>query len=60
MENKVENPVSPAWNRTENSLVLEWKCHNLAYFCGVKRERTADTDFDNADEGMTIWDFVGR
>ena len=60
MENKVENPVSPVWNRTESSIVTEWNCHNLAYFFHYKRERTADTDFDNADEDMTLWNFVGR
>ena len=52
------NPVTPAWNRTLDSLVDEWRFHNLAYFCGIKRIRTADCNFDNADEGKGFWDFV--
>ena len=54
------NPVSPAWSRTLDSLVEEWRLHNLAYNLGYKRERTGDCDFNNADEGMGFWDFVGR
>ncbi len=40
--------------------VEEWKLHNLAYNLGYKQERTGDCDFNNADEGMGFWDFVGR
>ena len=54
------NPVSPEWSRSVNSLVEEWKIHNIAYGLGYKRERTGDCDFNNADEGKGIWDFVGR
>ena len=55
-----ENPVDPAWDRSVNSLVDEWRFHNFAYLIGYKRERTADTDFNNNDEGKGFWDFVGR
>ena len=54
------NPVEPAWSRTLDSLVEEWKLHNFAYSWGIKRYRTADCDFNNADEGKGFWDFVGR
>lgn len=39
---------------------IEWKLHNFVYNLGYKRERTGDCDFNNADEGTGIWDFVGR
>ena len=55
-----ENPVDPAWNRSVNSLVDEWRFHNFAYSIGYKKERTADTDFNNNDEGKGFWDFVWR
>ena len=32
----------------------------IAYSWRIKRERTADCDFNNADEGMGFLDFVGR
>ena len=54
------NPVNPAWSRTLNSLVSEWMFHNFAYSLGYKRERTADCDFNNDDEGKGFWDFVWR
>lgn len=54
------NPVEPVWSRTLDSLVEEWKLHNFAYNLGYKQERTGDCDFNNADEGMGFWDFVGR
>ena len=54
------NPVNPAWSRTLGSLVEEWQLHNFAYFWGIKRSQTADCDFNNADEDMGFWDFVGR
>ena len=54
------NPVEPAWSRTKDSLMKEWWLHNFAYSFGIKRTRTADCDFNNADEGSGIWDFIGR
>ena len=54
------NPVTPAWSRTVDSMVDEWQIHNLAYNLRYKRERTGDCDFNNADEGTKIWDFIGR
>ena len=60
LDYNTSNPVEPAWSRTLDSLVKEWKLHNFAHSWGIKRERTADCDFNNADEGMGFWDFVGR
>ena len=54
------HPVEPAWNRTIDSMIKEWKLHNFAHSWRVKRDRTADCDFNNADEGKGFWDFVGR
>ena len=53
-------PVQPPWRRTVPSLRREWLLHNLAYYAGYKRRRTADTDFDNRDEGKTLLDFLRR
>ena len=60
LDYNTSNPVNPAWSRTLDSLVEEWKLHNFAYSLGYKQERTGDCDFNNADEGMGFWDFVGR
>ena len=60
LDYNTSNPVEPAWSRTLDSLVEEWELHNFAYSWGIKRNRTADCDFNNADEGMGFWDFVGR
>ena len=54
------NPVNPGWSRTLSSIYTEWKFHNLAYYLYYKRYRTADCDFNNADEGKGFLDFFGR
>ena len=54
------NPVEPGWNRTLDSMMVEWQLHNLAYDMRYKRGRTKDCDFNNADEGKGIWDFARR
>ena len=45
------HPTDPAWQRTENNLVLEWMEHNLAYRVGFLRSRAASVDLDNHAEG---------
>lgn len=42
-----ENPVTPAWTRTDQSLLTEWKIHNVAYVLHIKRSSTVDVDLDN-------------
>lgn len=52
------------WNRTRTSLLKEWKIHNRAYEWMIKRDHTADCDFNNDDEGKGwlafIWDSVTK
>ena len=38
------------WNRSRNSMKLEWYMHNLSYMFHHRRNRTTDVDFDNKDE----------
>ena len=44
-------PTDPAWQRTEDSLVLEWMEHNFAYRVGFLRSRAQNVDLDNHAEG---------
>jgi len=45
------NPTDPAWQRTEDNLVLEWLEHNFAYRAGFLRSRAQNVDLDNHAEG---------
>lgn len=38
------------WDRTIESMRLEWLMHNLSYYCDYKQHRTEDVDLDNLDE----------
>ncbi len=40
------HPTDPAWQRTENNLVLEWMEQNLAYLVGFLRSRAASVDLE--------------
>jgi len=51
MDYNAAHPTDPAWQRTENNLVLEWMEHNLAYRVGFLRSRAASVDLDNHAEG---------
>ena len=44
-------PTDPAWQRTEDNLVLEWMEHNFAYRVGFLRSRAQNVDLDNHAEG---------
>ncbi len=44
-------PCEPKWQRTVNSLVLEWMEHNFAYRVGFLRSRACNVDLDNHAEG---------
>lgn len=46
--------------RTSESMLKEWRFHNWACNLKYKVDRMADCDFNNADEGMGLWDYVGR
>lgn len=38
------------WNRTIESMRLEWYIHNILYDIDYERHRTDNVDFDNSDE----------
>ena len=44
-------PTEPRWQRTMESLVLEWMEHNFAYRVGFLRKRACNVDLDNHAEG---------
>ena len=44
-------PSEPKWQRTVDSLVLEWMEHNFAYRVGFLRSRACNVDLDNHAEG---------
>ena len=39
-----------SWNRSIESMRLEWFMHNVGYFFNYKRARTTDVDLNNNDE----------
>ena len=66
LEYNQENPVDPAWERTLNSMIIEWDAHNFGYdkgdiaeFFGRKdvKPRCKDVDLNNLDEGRSFWGF---
>ena len=63
------NPVYPAWNRTEESMYIEWQAHNDGYVLSpliklmFKRDvsdNCAHVNFDNKDEGLGYWDYYKK
>ncbi len=38
------------WNRTIESMRLEWLIHNISSFLGYEKTRSSAVDFNNADE----------
>lgn len=44
-------PTQRPWRRSMESLLKEWKLHNLAYALHVYRKSARDVDLDNRDEG---------
>ncbi len=62
------NPVDPAWYRTVDSMLIEWKAHNDGYKARVliglfkdnAAERLMHVDFDNDAEGTPYWGFLGK
>ena len=43
-----DNPST--WNRSIESMRLEWLMHNISYDYGLEKRRTKDVDLDNEDE----------
>lgn len=62
------NSVSPEWNRTEASMLIEWKAHNdgyharfvIKFFKENAKIRLQHVDFDNESEGLEYWDYLGK
>ena len=63
-----DNPVDPAWYRTVDSMLIEWKAHNDGYSCRLvigmfkenASERLRHVDFDNEAEELEYWDFLKK
>ena len=45
-----EKKYPSTWNRTKDSMRLEWFLHNIFYDFGYQRNRTTNVDLDNEDE----------
>ena len=52
LEHESAHPTD--WDRTLESMVEEWKIHNLAYSMNYKLDHSADVNLNNADED-TDW-----
>lgn len=48
--NNYKETHNTSWNRSIDSMKLEWYIHNLLYELNYKKERTADVDFANEEE----------
>ncbi len=42
-----KNYITPSWNRSEDSMVIEWILHNMFYDLGILVDHSGDTDFNN-------------
>ena len=51
------NPSSISWDRSLNSLRIEWSMHNILYFL-YPTDRLAHTDFDKNNEGWSRIDYL--
>ena len=47
-EYEKENPSS--WNRSINSMKVEWLVHNILYYLNYEKNRTQDVDFNNSEQ----------
>lgn len=47
--NEYEKEYPSSWNRSTNSMRVEWFIHNVLYYLNYNRERTTDVDFNNED-----------
>jgi hypothetical protein len=48
LEYEIQNPSD--WNRSIESMRLEWLCHNMAYNLDYRVEDSCEVDLNNADE----------
>jgi len=47
---RYENEFPSNWDRSKDTMKLEWFIHNLAYYLNYNRDRTKDVDLNNYDE----------
>lgn len=45
-----EKEFPTAWDRSKDTMKLEWFVHNVAYYFNYQRDRTKDVDLNNLDE----------
>jgi hypothetical protein len=45
------------WDRSIDSMKIEWAMHNISYYFDYEKKRTRDVDFNNSDEDYynNIW-----
>ena len=68
LDYNASNPIEPAWNRTTDSMLIEWDAHNDGYTCRFivsifkdnASERLRHVDLDNESEGLEYWDYLGK
>ena len=48
------------WNRSIESMRLEWFCHNVGYYLNYQKDRTEQVDLDNKDEDKYNSEFIRR
>lgn len=47
---KYEEKYPSKWDRSYESMLVEWEVHNYLYNIGYRKDRTTDVDFNNQDE----------
>ena len=45
-----ENEYPSEWDRSIESMRLEWFCHNVSWYLNYKTDRTSEVDLNNKDE----------
>lgn len=47
-----EKEYPSRWDRTADSMFIEWCVHNMCYYLDIEVDRTRDVDLDNDDETL--------
>ena len=45
-----EKTYPSSWNRSINSMRVEWFVHNFLYYLNYEKNRTRDVDFNNSEQ----------
>ena len=54
-------PSPYVWDRTDESIIYEWKLHNFAYkfaYSSEDKERARHADFNNIDENRGLISYI--